>query len=476
MASIRLSLLGMRTLICLILLPTLLLGQAFVHPENNEAFLQDEVAEIHITVSAADLSTLLGDSLFTDHHFPAVFRYQSANFSDTLQSVGFRVRGNTSRNAKKKGFKVSFNEYVVGQKFKGIEKMNLIGQHNDPSLLRYWTSLHLLQRYGLIASRTSFVKLYLNGNYRGLYLNVEHIDDEFLQKRFIDDDGGNLYKASWGADLNYWGSNPNSYRSVYELKTNKDSNDYSAFILFLDSLNNISDSDFPCYMERNFEVNHYLKTLATEILIGHWDGHAFNKNNFYLYRQPSNGKFVFIEYDLDNTFGIDWFGVDWTDRNLNNWHESNRPLVERLLDVPYYKDVFNAYLDTLLTDLDTSSLGTVLENKQDLIKGAVLSDTYYRKDYGFQYADFLAALDDNYGAHVKTGLLEYLDERITSGQGQIQWIGNLEPPCDELPVEPERNLVKIVDFLGRETNFRTDIPLIFIYDDGTVEKIFTFKT
>ncbi|MET1168882.1 MAG: hypothetical protein ABWW61_02380, partial [Flavobacteriales bacterium] len=103
----------MRNLIYLTLLPTLLLGQAFVHPENNEVFLQDEVAEIHITVSAADLSTLLGDSLFTDYHFPAVFRYQSANFSDTLPSVGFRVRGNTSRNAKKKGFKVSFNEYVV---------------------------------------------------------------------------------------------------------------------------------------------------------------------------------------------------------------------------------------------------------------------------------------------------------------------------------------------------------------------------
>ena len=141
------------------------------------------------------------------------------------------------------------------------------------------------------------MKLYLNGDYRGLYLNVEHIDMS-LSKRFIDDDGGNLYKASWGADLNYWGTNASSYRSVYELKTNEDSNDYTAFILFLDSLNNISDSDFPCYMERNFEVNHYLKTLATEILIGHWDGYAFNKNNFYLYRQPSIGKFVFIEYDL----------------------------------------------------------------------------------------------------------------------------------------------------------------------------------
>ena len=59
---------------------------------------------------------------------------------------------------------------------------------------------------------------------------------------------------------------------------------------------------------------------------------------------------------------------------------------------------------------------------------------------------------------------------------RYKWIGNLEPPCDELPVEPERNLIKIVDFLGRETNYRTDIPLIYIYDDGTVKKVFVWKT
>ena len=457
-------------LLSALLFPLFSVGQTFVQPQPNEAFLQSEVAEVHITVSQSDLNTLLGDSLFSEHHFPGVFRYESSTFSDTIQNIGFRVRGNTSRNAKKKGFKVSFNEYTTGQKFKGIEKMNLIGQHNDPSLLRYWTSLYFLQRHHLIASRTSFVKLFINGDYRGVYLNVEHIDDEFLQKRFIDDDHGNLYKASWGADLNYWGANANSYKSVYELKTNKDSNDYGAFISFLDSLNNLSDDDFPCYMERNFEVNHYLKTLAAEIIIGHWDGHAYNKNNFYLYRQPSNGKFVFIEYDLDNTFGIDWFGIDWANRDLNTWHQSNRPLVERLLEIPYYKDVFNAHLDTLLTDLDTSNWYSDLEAQQNLIKSAVQSDTYYRKDYGFQFSDFLDALDDNYGAHVKMGLAEYLDERITSGLNQFNWIGNLVPPCDELPIEPERQIIKIVDFIGRETQFRTDIPLIIIYDDGSVEK------
>ena len=68
------------SLFIITLLPALLLGQAFVHPENNEAFLQDEVAEIHITVSAADLSTLLVDSLFTDHHFQLFFATKAPIF------------------------------------------------------------------------------------------------------------------------------------------------------------------------------------------------------------------------------------------------------------------------------------------------------------------------------------------------------------------------------------------------------------
>jgi len=196
-------------------------GQSIVHPANNEAFLQNEVAEVHIQLHPNDLITLLGDSLYSDHHFAATFQYTSASYSDTIQNIGFRVRGNTSRNANKKGFKVSFNEFTSGQKFKGIEKMNLVGQHNDPSLLRYWMSLTTLTNNSLVSSRTSFVKLYINGQYKGLYLNVEHIDDEFLQKRFPGDDEGNLYKCTWGADLKYQGANQSAYYGPYELKTNK---------------------------------------------------------------------------------------------------------------------------------------------------------------------------------------------------------------------------------------------------------------
>jgi len=453
-------------------------SQSIIHPANNDVFLQNEVAEVHISLSANNLNTLLGDSLYSDYHFPATFYYNCSAQNDTIQNVGFRVRGNTSRGANKKGFKISFNEYTQGKKFKGIEKMNLVGQHNDPSLLRYWMSLTTLNTNDLISSRSSYVKLYINGQYKGIYLNVEHIDDEFLEKRFIGDDHGNLYKCTWGADLKYKGSNQSSYYGPYELKTNKSANDYSDLIQFIQTLNIISDADFPCFIEDYFEVELYLKTLAAEMIIGHWDGYAFNKNNYYLYQQPSNNKFVFIEYDMDNTFGIDWFGIDWANRNLNSWHNNDRPLVERLLSYPFYNDLFNSYLDQILNDLNTSGWYSDLQDKKGLISSAVQSDSYYSMDYGFQYSDFLNAIDNNYGAHVTNGVAEYLNERINSGLNQIQNNGNQSHPCitstydfDKLFYKPARELVKILDIIGRETIFKPDVPLIYIYSDGSAEKL-----
>ncbi len=454
-------------------------GQVFVQPPNNEAFLQNEVAEVRIVITPNDLNTILGDSLYSDHHFPATFYYNSPSFSDTIALVGFRVRGNTSRGANKKSFKVSFNEYEAGQKFKGIEKMNLIGQHNDPSELRYWLSLKMLSDNGLICSRVSFVKLFINGDYRGLYLNVEHIDDEFLQKRFINDDAGNLYKCFWGSDLTYAGSNPADYSPTYELKTNEFQSDYSGLIQFLDNLNNMSDAEFPCFIEENFEVNLYLKTLAAEVLIGHWDGHAYNKNNFYLYQKPSDGKFVFIEYDMDNTFGIDWLGINWSTRSVNYWQNSNRPLVDRLLSYPYYRDQFNLYLEELLNYLDDPNTLLGLQQKQNEIGTFVQTDTYYSMDYGFQYSDFSNALNNSFGAHVTQGINEYLTSRVSTGFNQVAIVGNQNEPCPDASIEELNNQPKeflmIVDLMGRKTEFKANTPLIYVYTDGSRECVMRLK-
>ncbi len=81
-------------------------------------------------------------------------------------------------------------------------------------------------------------------HYYGLYISVEHVDDEFLWKNF-NDDSGNLWKCLYPADLNYLGSDPNIYknlvdngRPVYELKTNEEIGDFSKLAHFIDILNN----------------------------------------------------------------------------------------------------------------------------------------------------------------------------------------------------------------------------------------------
>lgn len=239
-----------------------------VHPANNQAFLQNEVAIVRITIAGDSLAELLDPSnSSSDYEYTARFIYESSNGIDTVENIGFRLRGNTSRNAAKKSFKISFNTYVSGRKWKNIEKMNLNGEHNDVSILRSQVSNMVLREANVPAARTSYVKLYINNLYRGLYLNVEHMDEEFIQRRFLNDDSGNLYKCFWGSNLSYLGTNENSYKNTYELKTNKSADDYSGLIHFIDVLNNTATSNFACAINEVLDVELYLKTLACEVLI-----------------------------------------------------------------------------------------------------------------------------------------------------------------------------------------------------------------
>ena len=446
-----------------------------VHPPNNDAFLQDEVASISIEINPEYMETILTDSLYSDYEYPASFTYAASNFTETISNVGFRLRGNTSRNAEKKSFKVAFNAFVQGQKWKGLEKMNLNGEHNDVSIMRSRLSNQILASAGLPCSRTSYVKLFINEEYKGLYINVEHIDDEFLQRRFMDDDEGNLYKCFWGADFNYLGNNQQAYADIYELKTNKTENDYTGLISLIEVINNSSDEDFPCALWEVFDVELYLKTLALEILIGHWDGHAVNKNNFYMYQRPSDGKFVFIQYDMDNTFGIDWFDVDWANKNIYFWGEDERPLYQRVMNVPYFRDRFSMYMDQLLQgSFNPNVLIAELNTTQSMISDAALADDYKELDYGFSDLDFLNAIDDAFGAHVSYSLNDYITTRYATASFQVEDYLSLEPPCN-LGLEEllsESIAISVTDLNGKAINNIDSFRGIYLvlYSNGVVKK------
>jgi hypothetical protein len=53
-----------------------------------------------------------------------------------------------------------------------------------------------------------------------------------------------------------------------------------------------------------------------------------------------------------------------------------------------------------------------------------------------------------------------------------QLIGNLTVDVVELVNSSKKEVVKIVDLLGRETKYAPNQTLLYIYDDGTAEKVF----
>ncbi|MFM7643869.1 MAG: CotH kinase family protein [Sphingomonadales bacterium] len=451
-------------------------------PAFNEAFLQNEVATVYIDISPDSLNMLLGDSLYAAYEFMATVTYQSANFTTTIDSIGFRARGNTSLASQKKSFKVDFNRFLPSQKFQGLEEMNLNGEHNDVSILRSFLSHHLLRSAGLASARTSYVKLYINNENKGLYINVEHLDDEFLDLRFPGQANGNLWKSAYGADLTWWGTNPSNYEQVYELKTNKDSADYSALIHFIDVLNNTPASGFVCAIQEVFDVELFLRNIALEILIGQWDGYAYNKNNYYLYQRESDGKIVFLSYDLDNTFGIDWFNINWAQRNIYTWSPSNqaRPLYTKLMANPYFRDRFTYHmLDLLNTIWNVNDLQLLLEQKQQLIAPAALDDDYKGLDYGFTDQDFFNALQQTWGAHVKSGLVPYLQNRKTSALAQLSPYAAMPNPCsiglDELNLT-QGQVLFVTDIIGRIIDPATkNCMKILNFENGTQQRVYEME-
>ncbi|MFZ2286241.1 MAG: CotH kinase family protein [Bacteroidales bacterium] len=144
----------------------------------RELFVDTVVPRIDITVNPDTLAWIYANPS-SDREFHAAFVFDNGRVRDTVDPVGFRLRGNTSRNSQKKPFKVSFNTFTPGGKYYGVEKMNLNGEHNDPTVMRSKVMWDILRKWNIAVPGANHVRVYINGNYYGLYINVEHIDEEF---------------------------------------------------------------------------------------------------------------------------------------------------------------------------------------------------------------------------------------------------------------------------------------------------------
>ena len=421
----------------------ILFSSLIIADDSWMVYDDSSVARVDIYVDPLALEWMYDyDNVESDSLHMAYIYYQNEYINDTLEQVGFRLRGNTSRTSQKKSFKLDFNHFVSGRDFYGLEKINLNGEHNDVSIIRSKLSWDIFNSIGMVATRANHIEVYINDTYYGLYISVEHIDDTFLSRNF-DNGSGNLWKCLWPANLGYRGSNPSDYHPwvddnrPYDLKTNDDEYDFTQLARLIHIINNDPDS-----LEHVLDVSEFIKYLAINILTGGWDDYRSLQNNFYLYHQPNIDRFLLIPYDYDNTFGVDWFSVDWDNIDPYSYYliaDTDRPLADIIFDNEHYRNLFSRYLQFYIDHVfNIDEWGEWIDNTKDMIYSSAYYDTYRTLDYGFTYNDFINSFSaSNYtNQHIKTGLKEFIINRVSSLENQITFSdGN--PLVYKYWIEPE---------------------------------------
>lgn len=406
-------------------------------PAKGKVFNDALIPRIDIFIDPDSLTEIM-NNVFSNHEYPATFIFNDGLSIDTVFNVGFRLRGNTSRTAAKKSFKVSFNTFVKGQKFYGLQKMNLNGEHNDPSIIRSKLFWETAQRLRIPLCRANHTELYINGAYRGLYINVEHMDEIFLKLRY-QNNWGNFYKCLYPANLAYLGNNANSYkitsgnRRVYDLKTNTGKDDYADLKNFITALSFGSGTVYQNNLEKVFNVNGFLRNYAFDVLTGNWDNYAGNMNNYYLYHDIETDKINYLTYDVDNTYGIDWMQQDWGLRNIYTWEldSANRPLITHLFAYQDYRDRFSFFMNKMIQGAASSAnMNNYMDSIESLIDLSVFYDPYHNLDYGYTYYNFLDSYIQPLGGHVPYGLKPFIVTRNNSAASQMV-LTNVAPVFSE---------------------------------------------
>ena len=345
------------------------------------AFTPTAVHTLSITITDENWQDILDNPLDEEYHETAI------TFNGvTLDSVAIRTKGGSSlRNvanssSDRYSFKVDINEYVSGQKFFGLKKFTLQNSFNDPSYMREVIAYELMDEMGVPTPEHAYVNFYVNGELFGLYLMVEAIDGEFIEKHFTNSNGDLSKPDGTGSDLLWLGDDIQSYTDI-NLQTNEDTTDNGAFINFVESLDKGETSAI--------EVDTLLRYMSVSTSLSNLDSyHGPLAHNYYIY--DDDGVFSILPWDFNESFGtfnMDCNGVDVRELYIDepvSGALSERPLIANVFAEQSNLDTYHSYLTQLINgSLSSDTFNARVNEIADLIREHVQNDptSFYGSTY-----------------------------------------------------------------------------------------------
>ena len=299
----------------------------------------------------------------------------------TVTNIGAKFKGNSSYNnpSDKKSFKIDFNEFVSGQKFDDLKKLNLNNGFKDPSFMREKLMLDFCISKGIPAPRCAYANVYLNNQLWGLYTVIEEVNKTFLDTWFGDNDG-NLFKGDPSGDLMWLGANESSYYNKYELETNETQNIWSDLVHLIDELNNTPAAQFKDSLDVVFHTNDYIHAWAASSLFANLDSYMGSGHNYFVYHDSLTNKFRWIVWDVNEAFGNFNMGLTVTQlEQLSVFHipmpQTNRPLNLKMVQNNYYKGYLAyAVCEYIHNGFTTTELYPKIDSIANVIRPHVYAD------------------------------------------------------------------------------------------------------
>ncbi len=200
-------------------------------------------------------------------------------------------------------FVLAFNEVDEDARHLGQRKVALDSPYYEPTVLKNRLANWYMFRAGLPAACTNSAVLNVNGEYFGLYANMEEMDREFLERSFGKDNAdGDLWKYGTVLDNH----------EDEEIDTTRITDFWASYD--------------PATMTTMGDSDQWMDEWAVEAILPDGDGYWCCGHNYYLYDHPERG-FLWVPWDKDGTF--DWIGYDTDPGYL--WYPTYTPHMAALL-------------------------------------------------------------------------------------------------------------------------------------------------
>ena len=273
-------------------------------PSASDLFDPTVVQELHLTVNTRDW-VQLKEEFREDTYYLADVRWRDK----VVRNVGIRSRGRGTRSGSKPGLRVDFNRYSAGQEFLGLKSLVLDNFLQDPSMIRERVAMLLFEEMGIPAPREVHARLFVNGEYVGLYAIVESVDKHFL-KRQLGEDDGYLYEFKWKDtpyNFEYLGSDLEPYAGIFTAQTHETESMATLFRPIREMVWAFSESpssQFLTAASEQIDLEKVMTYIAIENFVADADGLLGNwgMNNFYLYRFEGSTRHQLIPWDKDSSF------------------------------------------------------------------------------------------------------------------------------------------------------------------------------